>query len=82
MAEKLSLNESDFRSKVNLIVEEMNQQAASKESVKEILSELKSKYGLKPTTVRKVATIIFNANFDEFAEKEQELRQLLTIAVS
>jgi hypothetical protein len=64
---------------MDIIIEELITQAASRESVSELVKTLKEKYGLKPATIRKVAQAKAKEKLDELLEINSEAIDLVSV---
>lgn len=65
--------------KMELIIAEFVQQTESQDVVKEIIKDLKEKYGLKPAIIRKVARAKANEKLNELLETNSEAVELVSV---
>ena len=72
-------NRDDFNQKLDLIIEEFGLQADSRERVKDILAELKAKYEISPTIVRKLAKAKAEDKLDKLIQDNSEVVNLTGI---
>jgi hypothetical protein len=72
-------NRDDFNQKLDLIIEEFGLQADSRERVKDILAELKAKYEISPTIVRKLAKAKAEDKLDKLIQDNSEVVNLTAI---
>ena len=75
--EEKELNETDFRTNIDLIVDQMQIQAGSREAVTGLVEYLASEYNIKKPIVRKVATAIFKSNTEDENEANEEFNALI-----
>jgi len=72
-------NRDDFNQKLDLIIEEFGLQSDSRERVKDILAELKAKYEISPTIVRKLAKAKAEDKLDKLIQDNSEVVNLTAI---
>lgn len=72
-------NQEAFQKAINLIVAEFEIQADSREVVKEILADLKTKFELSPVLVRKLAKARFDDKLNELIEANSEIVALTQV---
>jgi len=65
--------------KMELIIAEFVQQTESQDAVKEIIKDLKEKYDLKPTIIRKVARAKANEKLNELLETNSDAVELVGV---
>ncbi len=75
--EIIPLDREDFKNKILTIVAYMESVAETNESIKDLLKQIKEKYGIKATVSRAVATIIFKQNIEDVEEKNNTIRDLI-----
>ncbi len=75
--EIVPLDREDFKQKILTIVAYMESIAETNESIKDLLKQIKEKYGIKATVSRAVATIIFKQNIEDVEEKNNTIRDLI-----
>ena len=72
-------NKTYFNEKLELIINEMVEQGSSREVVKEILADLKTKFEISPTIVRKLATAKANDKLNKLLEDNSEIVNLTAL---
>lgn len=75
--EEKELNETDFRTNIDLIVDQMHIQSGSRETVTGLVEYLANEYNIKKPIVRKVATAIFKSNTEDENEANEEFNALI-----
>ena len=71
------MDENDWSDKIELIVDQLQLQADSRESVTEIVKELNTAYGIKKPVVRAVAAAVFKRKIEELEEQSNEVISLI-----
>lgn len=71
------IDKEDFKQKILTVVAYMESIADTNESIKDLLKQIKEKYGIKATISRAVATVIFKQNIEDVEEKNNTIRDLL-----
>lgn len=66
-------NKEFFNDKLDLIIEELSLQRDSRERVKDIIKELKEKFDISPTIIRKLAKAKLDNDIDSLLEENTEL---------
>ena len=72
-------NKDYFNQKLDLIIEEMSLQSESRERVKETLADLKTKFEISPTIVRKLAKAKADDKLNKLLEENSEIVNLTAI---
>lgn len=72
-------NQEAFQKAIDQIISELEIQADSREVVKEILADLKTKFELSPTLVRKLAKARFDDKMNELIEANSEIVALTQV---
>ncbi len=73
----IPIDEKKLTTAINSIVDQLHVQAASRDSVTGIVSELKTDYGLNPKIVRRAAKIIFDQNVEEIDQETQAVMDII-----
>lgn len=83
MPEQNKINDpiaKDFiQTKMNAIVNEFVSQTESQEAVKELIRQLKERYDLKPTVIRKLARAMANDKMNEVLETNADVIALMSV---
>ena len=79
MSEYKELNKEDINTKIETIVDELQRQSDSRESVNSIVKGLKEEYGLSPTVIRSTSRILHQHNQQEIEEKNEQVQALLSL---
>lgn len=69
-------NRAEFQEKIELIVAEFTLQGESRETVKEILAGLKTKFEISPALVRKLAKAYADGKLNDLIEQNSEIVSL------
>jgi hypothetical protein len=72
-------NRDYFNQKLDLIIEEFGLQADSRERVKEVLVDLKTKFEISPTIVRKLAKAKADDKLTKVLEENSEIVNLVSV---
>ena len=78
MSEPKELNKTDISSKIETIVDELQRQSDSRDTVSSIVKGIKEEYGLSPTIIRATARILHQHNQQEIEEKNEQVETLLS----
>jgi len=74
-----ALNDADWKTKIDLVVDQLHIQRESREAVTEIVDALNAKYGISKPLIRRVATVVFKKNQMQTEEENKEVMDLASI---
>jgi hypothetical protein len=72
-------NQEYFNEKVQLVIGELAEQLASRETVKEILADLKAKFDISPSLVRKLCKAKADDSVDKLLQDNSEIVSLVSV---
>jgi len=73
------LDEADWKTKVDLIVDQLYIQQESREAVTGVVDALNAKYGIAKPLIRRVANVVFKKNKIQTEEENKEVIDLASI---